>query len=42
MVIVAFKPKTPENDNAFCSAAESKQNSQDRTLGCPSFFVIST
>ena len=42
MVIVSFKPKIPENYNAFSSASESNgQNPGDRTLDLPIFFVIS-
>ena len=40
MVIVSFKPKIPENYNAFCSASESnKRNPRDGTLDLPSFFL---
>ena len=39
MVIVSFKPKIPENYNAFCSASESnKQDPRDRTSDLPSCF----
>ena len=39
MVIVSFKPQTPENNNAFCSSSESnKRNARDRTLDLPFFF----
>ena len=42
MVIVLFKPKIPDNYNAFCLASESnKQNLLDRTLDLPFSFVIS-
>ena len=40
MVIVSFKPKMPESNSAFCLASESnKQNTRDRTLDLPSFFL---
>ena len=41
MIIVSFKPKIPENYNAFCSASESnKQNPRHRTLDFAPFLSL--
>ena len=41
MVIVSFKPKIPQNNNAFCLASKSnKQNPPNENLDSPFFFCF--